>query len=136
MRLLLFVAADCANITADSKLNIMGVFNEIRASQFPARHPSIHLVVKLAAELGEYGQKRDLKVQLHAPDGETILSVAGQIDVPKPAGGTRAEVNAIFNIRDVVFPQPGPHQFVVVVDKDVKGDLPISVIQTTEAPPG
>ena len=36
MRLLLFVAADCANMTADNKLNVIGVFNEIRAAQFPA----------------------------------------------------------------------------------------------------
>jgi len=134
MRLLLFVAADCANITADNKLNVMGVFNEIRAAQFPARHPSIHLVVKLAAELGEYGQKRDLTVHLQAPDGEPILSLTGQVEVPRPAGGTRPEVNAIFSIRDVVFQKPGPYQFVVLVDKDFKGDLPISVIRLPEPP--
>ncbi|MCX6027399.1 MAG: hypothetical protein NTY23_14270 [Chloroflexi bacterium] len=106
MRLLLFVAADCANVTADNKLNVMGVFNEIRAAQFPARHPSIHLVVKLGAELGEYGKKRDLTVQLHAPDGQVILPLPGQVDVPSPAGGARPEINAIFNIRDVVFQRP------------------------------
>jgi len=129
MRLLLLVAADCANITADNKLNVMGIFNEVRASQFPARYPSMHLVVKLAAELGEYGQKRDLTVNLHDPDGQPIVSVTGQVDVPKPVGGARPEVNAIFNIRDIVFQHPGPHQFIVLVDKDFKGDLPINVVE-------
>jgi hypothetical protein len=134
MRLLLFVAADCANISADQKLNVMGIFNEIRAPKFPARHPSIHLVVKLAAELGEYGQKRDLTVNLHDPDGQPIMSLTGQVEVPKPTGGTRPEINAIFNIRDVTFQRPGPHQFIVLVDKDFKGDLPINVVELPSPP--
>jgi hypothetical protein len=134
MRLLLLVAADCANITADQKLNVMGVFNEIRAPSFPAKHPSFHLVVKLAAELGEYGQKRDLTVNLHDPDGQPIMSVTGQVEVPRPTGGVRPEINAIFNIRDVTFQRAGPHQFVVLVDKDFKGDLPINVVELPTPP--
>jgi hypothetical protein len=130
MRLILFLVADCANVTSDKKLNVMGVFNEVRAARFPARHPSMHLVVKLGADLGEYGQSRDLTVNLHDPDGQPIMSVSGQVEVPMPTGGGRPEVNAIFNIRDVVFQKPGPHQFIVLVDKDFKGDLPINVIQT------
>jgi hypothetical protein len=134
MRLLLLLAADYANITGEGKLNVMGVFNEIRAPNFPARQPSMHLVVKLAAELGEYGQTRHLTVRLLDADGKEMVSISGPIEIPKAEGGVRPEVNAIFDMKDVVFPQAGPYQFVVLVDKDYKGDLPINARKVEPQP--
>jgi hypothetical protein len=127
MRLILLLAADYANITRDGKLNVMGIFNKINAVNFPARHSSMHLIVKLAAELGEYGETRDLSVRLLDPDGGEILRMASPIKVPKSGAGRAPEVNAILELKDVVFPKPGPYQFVVLVDKDYKGDLAIDV---------
>ena len=77
MKLLLILAADYANITNDGKLNVMGIFREINASHFPARHPSMHIVVILGAELGEYGQTRILTIKLRDPDGNEIMSLSG-----------------------------------------------------------
>jgi hypothetical protein len=127
MRLILLLAADYANITRDGKLNVMGILNKINAVNFPARHSSMHLIVKLAAELGEYGETRDLSVRLLDPDGGEILRMASPIKVPKSGAGRAPEVNAILELKDVVFPKPGPYQFVVLVDKDYKGDLAIDV---------
>lgn len=125
MKLLLLLAADYANITSDNKLNVMGIFNEINALEFPARHSSMNLVVKLGAELGEYGESRNLSVRFLDADGNTILNISGPINVPVGQGGRQPEVNAILEIKDIIFPKPGPYQFVVVVDKDRKGDLTI-----------
>ena len=125
MRLLLLLAADYANVTGEGKLNVMGIFGEIRAPSFPTRHPSMHLVVKLVAELGEDGQTRHLTVKLLDTDGATIMALSGQVQVPRGEQGIRPEVNAIFELRDVVFPKAGPYQFVVLVDKEYKGDLPL-----------
>jgi len=125
MKLILLLAADCANITGDGKLNVMGIFREINAPNFPAKHASMHLVIKLSAELGEYGKSRDLFVKLLDPNGNEIMNISGPINVPESGGGRIPEVNAILELKDVVFPQPGPYQFVVMVDRDYKGDLPI-----------
>ncbi len=125
MKLLLLLAADYANVTSDGKLNVMGVFREINALNFPARHPSMHLVVKLGAELGEYGETRNLIVKLLDVDGNEIMSLSGPTNIPKGEGGRRPEVNAILELKDIVFPKPGPYQFIVLVDKDFKGDLTI-----------
>ena len=54
----LFLCADYANLTGDGKLNIMGIFSTIFATQFPARHPSMHIIAKLIGGLGEEGQTR------------------------------------------------------------------------------
>jgi hypothetical protein len=127
MRLELFLAADYANITGDGKLNVMGIFREINAFNFPARHSSMHLVIKMVPELGEYGVSRDLFVKLLDPDGNELAGLSGRFDVPKGSRGITPEVNVILELKDIIFPQPGPYQFVVLVEKDHKGVLPILV---------
>ena len=127
MRLILLLAADYANITGDGKLNVMGIFRDINAHSFPARHSSMHLVIKLGAELGENNESRTLNVKLRDPDGDEIVSISGPVVFPEPASGRLPEVNAILELKDITFPKPGPYQFVVFVDKDYKGDLPIYI---------
>jgi hypothetical protein len=127
MKLLVLLAADYANITGDGKLNVMGIFRDLNAFNFPVRHSSMHLVIKLSAELGEYGDTRTLVVKLLDPDGKEIMSLTGPAAIPNSEGGKIPEVNAILELKDIIFPKPGPYQFVVLVDKDFKGDLPIYV---------
>jgi len=83
MRPLLFLVANYANITREGKLNVMGIFNDIYSLNFPARHSSMHLVAKLAAELGEYGQTRNFTVKLLDEDGHQIMDISGQFQVPR-----------------------------------------------------
>ena len=125
----LFLCADYANLTGDGKLNIMGIFSTIYATQFPARHPSMHIIAKLIGVLGEEGQTRDVRILLLGPDGQRILEVGGEMLVPQRVNAQKPEINAIICLHDVVFPVPGPYIFVLMVDKDQKGELPISVEQ-------
>jgi len=129
MRPLLFLAADCANVTGDGKLNVMGIFNDINAYNFPARHPSMHLVAKLGAELSEYGQRRGFTVILMDADGNHIMELSGEFDVPTGQGGKKPEVNIILNLKDIILPNPGRYQFVLLIDKDQKDELTLYVNQ-------
>ncbi len=127
MKLTLFLAADYANITREGKLNVMGIFNDIYAQTFPARHSSMHLVAKLGAELGEYGQARDFTVKLLDADGNPIFDLSGQFQVPPGGQGRKPEVNLILELKDLIFPKEGMYQFVLLVDKDHKGELSLYV---------
>lgn len=133
MRVLHLIAADYANITGEGKLNVMGLLNDVSAFNFPARHPSMHLVAKLGAELGEYGQTRTFTVKLVDTDGNHIMDVSGQFDIPKGEGGRKPEVNIILELKDIIFPKPGRYQFVILIDKDQKDELTLYVNQL-EAP--
>jgi hypothetical protein len=133
MKLLLLLAADYANTTGDGKLNVMGIFRDINAFNFPTRLSSLHLVIKFAAELGEYGDTRTITVKLRDPDGAEIMSFTSPAVIPKSEGGRIPEVSTILELKDIVFKKPGPYQFVVLIDKDYKGDLPIYV-NKLEAP--
>ena len=129
MKPLLFLVADYANVTGDGKLNVMGIFNDINAFNFPARHPSMHLIAKLAPELSEYGQKRSFTVILMDPDGSHVMELSGELDVPKGQGGRKPEVNIILDLKDIIFPKDGRYQFVLLIDKDQKDELTIYVNQ-------
>jgi hypothetical protein len=129
MKPLLFLAADCANVTGDGKLNVMGVFNDINAINFPARHPSMHLVAKLGLELGEHGQRRAFTVILMDADANHIMELSGEFDVPTGQGGRKPEVNIILELKDVVLPKPGRYAFVLLVDKEQKDELTLYVNQ-------
>jgi hypothetical protein len=125
----LFLCADYANLTGDGKLNIMGVFSTVYAAQFPARHPSMHVIASLIGELGEEGQTRDVRILLLGPDGQRILDVGREMQVPQRGSAQKPEINAIYRLQGVVFPVPGPYNFILMVDKDTKGELPISLEQ-------
>jgi len=128
MRVLHILAADYANVTKDGKINVMGVFNRIFAHKFPARQPEMHLVVKLDASPAEYDTVRKLIIKLLDEAGrQEIVNWSRDIHIPMGSGAERAEINQILRLRDVVFPTPGAYQFSVIVDKDEKGTLPITV---------
>jgi hypothetical protein len=129
MRPLLFLVADYANVTGDGKLNVMGIFQVINAYNFPARHSSMHLVAKLAPELSEYGQKRTFTVLLMDTDGKHVLQLSGEFEVPRGEGGKKPEVNIILELKDVILPQPGRYQLVLLIDKDQKDELTLYVNQ-------
>ncbi|HMN00770.1 MAG TPA: hypothetical protein PKC99_17335 [Anaerolineales bacterium] len=133
MRPLLFLAADYANITREGKLNVMGIFNDIYAQTFPARHSSMQIVIKLGAELGEYGQTRNFTLKLLDGSGNQIFDLSGQFQVPPGGHGRKPEVNLILELKDIVFPKEDIYQFVLLVDKDHKGELTLYV-NKVEAP--
>ena len=132
MELLTILAADYANIAQGGKINVMGIFRNIYATQFPARHLSMTLVIKLGADLGEFYDERQLTVKLMDADANELMRFETPIKIPKPSGGQRPEINAIIQINEIVFPQPGRYQFSVFVDRDAKGSLPIDVIQVEQ----
>lgn len=129
MEVLVLLAADYANLERSGKLNVMGIFNDINAATFPIRHPLMHLILKMGAELGEFSQSRTVTVKLLDEDGNELLSIPRDIEVPKGIGGRRPELNFIMELRDIVFQKPGRYDFVILIDNDHKKDLPIYINQ-------
>src|SRR5689334_1261684 len=135
MQVALLLAADYANVAQGGKLNVMGIFDNIAAANFPARHGSMHLVVKLAAEPGESNQTRTVTILLLDEDGGELMRVGQEIQVPQGASGRRPEMNFIMELRDLTFQTPGIYEFVVQVDLDTKATLPIYLIQQQPGEP-
>lgn len=128
MKLLTFLVADYANLSQEMKLNVMGIFNQINAHNFPARHQSLYVVIKLAPDFGEYAGSRSFTLRLLDSDGGEVFSLTGPILIPETHGGRQRETQLILQLRDLVFPAPGTYAFVVLIDNRQVGDeLPIEL---------
>jgi len=131
----LALLADAATVDAAGKLNILGVFDRISASQFPAQHPHISLVLRFSASLTEAGGHK-VAIVLSDPDGGEVLRLDGDIHVgagPAAAGG-RVRVPQVVNMERLVFNRPGRYAFDVSVDGEHHVSVPLFLHGAT--PPG
>ncbi len=136
MELTFLQVAEYANSTEDHKLNVMGIFSNISALRFPAVHPEMYLVAQLTARAPEYGRQFKLGIKLLNEDASQEL-IAFSVDSTVPASGKGLPVTLNFNFRllNTKFDTPGTYEFSILIDDDLKGTLPIEVIQVDEPHP-
>ncbi len=131
MDLVTVMVADYAQKAEHGKINVMGIFGEIFAPRFPARHGQMYLVMTFSASSAESDQKRTITVRLMSEDGRAVLpDLKRDINVPAPkAKGAPVGIEMIFSIQGIIFPTAGTYQFSVLVDNDEKGSLPVRLTE-------
>ena len=124
----LALLADAATVDASGKLNILGVFDRISATRFPARHPHVSLVLRIGASMNEAGT-HSVEIALKDPDGNEVVHLNGEIKVgPGPmASGGRVRVPQVVNMERLVFQRPGRYSFDVSVDGEHHVSIPLFV---------
>lgn len=126
MRVKLALLADYANVTAEGKLNILGVFDRINVSALPAVHPQMHLVLRFEAHPMERDRVHNVEIRLHDPDGRTVFEVKGDV-VPHGDGGHATASNQILTLNNLQLTKSGGYNFAVFVNDDLKSELPLGV---------
>lgn len=134
MEATLAVLADFASVTADCKLNILGVFDEVNPSSLPLVLPQFYLVISYTASPADVGAQRTARIALLTSDGKELLSLVRPIVVPSPTRpGTRAKFNQIIGLAGMCIEQPGDYQFSVLIDDDEKASVTLHVNETRES---
>ena len=127
MEIDLALLADAGTIDASGKLNILGIFDRIGVTQFPAQHGRVTLVLRFTAGTSEIGS-HEVHIRMSDPGGVEVLSLNGEIQL---AGGPGARdgirVPHILNLDGLVFTGPGMYNFDVKVDGEHHVSLPLSV---------
>ena len=84
----------------DGRLNIQGVFNELYASDFPARQE--HLVLAGVIEWERHTQGRiPFKIDLTGPDGKSVFSIDGHTDVEfRPVNSAPAKTQLVLPMEE------------------------------------
>lgn len=126
MHVTLAVLADYANVTAEGKLNILGIFDRINLVQVPAVHPQMHLVLRLEAHPAERDRAQRIEIRLHDPERATIFDVNGEI-VPHGEGAQPISTNQILTLNNLQLEKIGAYNFVVFINGDLKAELPLHV---------
>ena len=132
MEIDLALLADAATVDAAGKLNILGIFDRISTSRFPAQHPHISLVLRFGASMNEAGD-HTVEIVLKDPDGAEVVRLNGDIKVgPGPASaGGRVRVPQVVNMERLVFNKPGRYAFDVAVDGEHQVSIPLFVHDAT-----
>ena len=128
MQVSLAVLADCANITQDGKINVMGIFGEINPPGLPAVLPTMFLIIGFVASPAEVGTEKSLQIVLLDEDGTRRLQLQNNAVVPQPSrAGGNATLVSIIGLNNTVFERAGDYQFSILVNGEEKTTIPLRV---------
>lgn len=107
----------CDSAASDGgKLHIHGIFEELVANGFPARHDRLVLCALVYWGRDDSGRK-PFTVDLLDPDGQSVFTVEGHTDVVAvPHGRAPARTHLILPLERVVFPSGGCYRTRFVID--------------------
>lgn len=107
------------------KMTLVGVFETVRAYQFPARHGRLCVYAKLADVQGEYRLRLEL-VQLEE------LKVVGQGQFGATFSDRMTPVELSFQVLDTVFERAGRYEFRLFANDRWVGSKTLSVAAAAE----
>jgi hypothetical protein len=136
MKARIAVLADYANVTADQKLNVMGIFNVINAPQAPALHRQLTLVLGFVSDPWDVMAQIPFEVELVDEDGKAVFNLKGNMNAAKAPSGEQATTNCILGLNDLVFAKFGHYEFKILVNDEPFATLPLMVqqMQTPNVP--
>ena len=105
-----FLFCTDASAGPDGKLNIHGVFNDLRASDFPARQDQMVLAGIVEWDRREQG-RIPFTIDLTDPGGKSIFTIEGHTDVEQqPQSKAPARTQFVLPLKNVMFPAPGRYR--------------------------
>ncbi len=126
--------ADAANVSAEGKLNILGVFSTLSASSTPVVHPQLVLVLKVEAGVEEVGVSHQLKITLKNEGNSEIAALPEfTFELPRMGFHNAPDSNLILVINGTVFPSFGRYYFDLALDGKTSHQIPIEVIPMAES---
>ncbi len=134
MELTLALLADYANISREGKLNIMGIFEQIHAHNFPAVHAQMQLVIRLEATPFEAGT-HSVRVAFIDEDARELFAIPGMLTIPESRAGENITTNQIFVLNGLVLPKAGGYEFVISVADEELGRVPLRVLTLPQPTP-
>ena len=133
MELILGVVADAANKAIGDKLNILGIFHTIGSDQFPVVHPHLALALEFRASPLEKGKNLDFEITLRGPDGQIAAQIGGQMQISRDAPVLSPIIPMDINLHNLQFPVEGNYRFEVLVNGQLKGEVPLEVLRLNSA---
>ncbi len=111
------------------KLNILGAFDTIFASSFPATHPQCAVALRLVFQRIEEGSHK-LRMNFVDADGRFVMpSIDIPVDVVFPSDTSDLVRNFIFNIQQLKFDSPGQYAIDIALDGRQEASILLRVQQ-------
>jgi hypothetical protein len=135
MNIDLATVSDYAIIDRYGKLSILGIFSHIWVAKFPTVHPRLHLVLHLKGRRTEIGE-HSVRIRMVDEHGNQLISGDGTVTFNEPPAGVLEIAAGTVLVFDAPFAHAGLYTFEVVVDEDLRAEIPVTVAQSpTPHPP-
>jgi len=123
----LALLADCANVTRDGKLDLMGVSNTINARALPWVQPQMQVVLQFEVGPADWETEKGIEVRLFDADGKQLSAMQGKIKVGRPEVDKLSQMNWILSINNLRFNNEGDYVFVLRLDGQIEREIPLQV---------
>jgi len=136
------ILADGVTVRPDGKMDIYGAaWDTIFAAAVPAVHPQLSLAVRVLASRHEVENPHKLTIVLQTADGAELARAHGEV-APMPdevrqaiPAGSRFGIGAVLNFQNVLFPEYGAYQLLVLWDgNEARPPLRVLVQPLPQAP--
>jgi hypothetical protein len=126
MNIQVAVLCDAAN-EDNGKLNLLGAFDTIFATQMPSVHPQCAVALRVTFMSGDEGERK-LKLNFVNADGRAIMpSIEIPVTVVLPDEVHFLTRNFLVNIQQLKFAEEGLYSVDVRLDDKSQGNIPLSV---------
>jgi hypothetical protein len=106
-------------------LSVLGIFEHVWLSQFPAMYPRTHLVLRVRGRRTEIGL-HTIRIRFVDSNGAELLGGEGTVQFGEPpAGIVDVEAGAVL-VFDVPFPQAGEYAFEIALDGQPAMRVPLT----------
>jgi hypothetical protein len=119
------LTADYALIDQQGKLSVLGIFQHVWLTKFPAVCPRTHLVLRVRGRRTEIGV-HTIRIRFVDDAGAELLGGEGTVQFGEPpAGVTDVEAGAVL-VFDIPLPRPGQYAFEITLDGELASRVPLT----------
>ena len=127
MKLKLFLLADYINV-ADGKLNIIGEFSSIWASEFPVTLPLMCIGMKISLDREDFGVSHEIKVQFVDEHANELWVVNKEFNYPEQHILIYPNFLGVIQLNGMEFEKPTSYQFKLFVEEQLLSSIPLNVV--------
>ncbi len=130
--------AEHAQLTADSRLNVLGLdLHTLQAQTFPLTLPSVCVVVKVILEPTEREGSHKVTAQMIGPDGAKLdpYIETDVVTPPRRDPARQGDFTLALHVSGLTFPSPGVYTFHIWVDGKELDRLEMSIQPPNQAMP-
>ncbi len=133
MTIEIFTLCDAATVSG-GKLNVLGAFDSIYATQMPVTHAQCAIAVRMRFTRIEEGDHR-IKLNVVNEDGQPVMpSLDGKMGVKFGAEDESAVANFIINIHQLKLEKLGQYSIDLAINGRHEASLPLTVKQVATLP--
>ncbi len=128
MEIDLAVLADAANVTADNKVNLMGIFRNLATPVMPVLLPSFYLALTFTVEENELDTVHNFNILFKNSNNEILQEVGkGEFRIGAQNNYNYPMLNLLIAISNFQMAEYGTYWFEIIFDGELFRKIPLLV---------